>query len=125
MISSLSLFSYATALWLHSEIFDLKKNMPRLHQLLIAAVILNLALQVSIPLGFYGFAMQIEGVVFIIITPVLLFTSVAVAQKLSTVPPCCWVCCRRSMSSPRCWCSCRSMGLSRSIWRSIPSGSTR
>ncbi len=75
MISSLSLFSYATALWLHSEIFDLKKNMPRLHQLLIAAVILNLALQVSIPLGFYGFAMQIEGVVFIIITPVLLFTS--------------------------------------------------
>ncbi|MFB4109881.1 7TM-DISM domain-containing protein, partial [Klebsiella pneumoniae] len=75
MISSLSLFSYATALWLHSEIFDLKKNMPRLHQLLIAAVILNLVLQVSIPLGFYGFAMQIEGVVFIIITPVLLFTS--------------------------------------------------
>ncbi|MBN0567012.1 hypothetical protein JTM29_35975, partial [Pseudomonas aeruginosa] len=59
----------------HSEIFDLKKNMPRLHQLLIAAVILNLVLQVSIPLGFYGFAMQIEGVVFIIITPVLLFTS--------------------------------------------------
>ncbi len=49
--------------------------MPRLHQLLIAAVILNLVLQVSIPLGFYGFAMQIEGVVFIIITPVLLFTS--------------------------------------------------
>ncbi len=41
MISSLSLFSYATALWLHSEIFDLKKNMPRLHQLLIAAVVLN------------------------------------------------------------------------------------
>ncbi len=75
MISSLSLFSYATALWLHSEIFDLKKNMPRLHQLLIAAVILNPVLQVSIPLGFYGFAMQIEGVVFIIITPVLLFTS--------------------------------------------------
>ncbi|SQC40097.1 histidine kinase [Klebsiella pneumoniae] len=75
MISSLSLFSYATALWLHSEIFDLKKNMPRLHQLLIAAVVLNLVLQVSIPLGFYGFAMQIEGVVFIIITPVLLFTS--------------------------------------------------
>ncbi len=82
MISSLSLFSYATALWLHSEIFDLKKNMPRLHQLLIAAVVLNPVLQVSIPLGFYGFAMQIEGVVFIIITPVLLFTSpVAVAQK--------------------------------------------
>ncbi|HBY0419352.1 TPA: histidine kinase [Klebsiella variicola] len=75
MISSLSLFSYATALWLHSEIFDLKKNMPRLHQQLIAAVVLNLVLQVSIPLGFYGFAMQIEGVIFIIITPVLLFTS--------------------------------------------------
>ncbi|HCQ8110104.1 TPA: histidine kinase [Klebsiella quasipneumoniae] len=75
MISSLSLFSYATALWLHSEIFDLKKNMPRLYRLLIAAVVLNLLLQVSIPLGFYGLAMQIEGVIFIIITPVLLFTS--------------------------------------------------
>ncbi len=75
MISSLSLFSYATALWLHSEIFDLKKNMPRLYRLLIAAVALNLLLQVSIPLGFYGLAMQIEGVIFIIITPVLLFTS--------------------------------------------------
>lgn len=38
-------------------------------------MVLNLLLQVSIPLGFYGLAMQIEGVVFIIITPVLLFTS--------------------------------------------------
>ncbi|WMJ65571.1 hypothetical protein RBI80_28150 [Klebsiella variicola] len=111
MISSLSLFSYATALWLHSEIFDLKKNMPRLHQLLIAAVVLNLVLQVSIPLGFYGFAMQIEGVIFIIITPVLLFTSWWLwRKKPSTVTLCCWVCCRRSTSPPRCWCSCLSTG---------------
>ncbi|MCS5931230.1 hypothetical protein LNQ03_02040 [Klebsiella pneumoniae subsp. pneumoniae] len=61
MISSLSLFSYATALWLHSEIFDLKKNMPRLHRLLIAAVILNLVLQVSIPLGFTASRCRLKG----------------------------------------------------------------
>ncbi|MCS5931231.1 hypothetical protein LNQ03_02045 [Klebsiella pneumoniae subsp. pneumoniae] len=68
--------------------------------------------------------MQIEGVVFIIITPVLLFTSRWLWRKKAIDrATCCWVCCRRSMSSPRCWCSCRSMGLSRSIWRSIPSGS--
>lgn len=51
MISSLSLVSYATALWLHSEVFDLKKNMPRLHQLLLAAIGLNIVLQISIPLN--------------------------------------------------------------------------
>ncbi len=64
MISCLSLVSYATALWLHSEVFDLKKNMPRLHQLLLAAIGLNIALQISIPLGFYGRAMQIEAGIF-------------------------------------------------------------
>ena len=75
MISCLSLVSYATALWLHSEVFDLKKNMPRLHQLLLAAIGLNIALQISIPLGFYGRAMQIEAGIFFIASPVLLITS--------------------------------------------------
>lgn len=75
MISCLSLASYATALWLHSEVFDLKKNMPRLHQLLLAAIGLNIALQISIPLGFYGRAMQIEAGIFFIASPVLLITS--------------------------------------------------
>lgn len=74
-ISCLSLVSYATALWLHSEVFDLKKNMPRLHQLLLAAIGLNIALQISIPLGFYGLAMQIEAGIFFIAAPVLLITS--------------------------------------------------
>lgn len=75
MISCLSLVSYATALWLHSEVFDLKKNMLRLHQLLLAAIGLNIALQISIPLGFYGRAMQIEAGIFFIASPVLLITS--------------------------------------------------
>lgn len=75
MISCLSLVSYATALWLHSEVFDLKKNMPRQHQLLLAAIGLNIALQISIPLGFYGRAMQIEAGIFFIASPVLLITS--------------------------------------------------
>ncbi|HEC2161553.1 TPA: sensor histidine kinase [Klebsiella oxytoca] len=75
MISCLSLVSYATALWLHSEVFDLKKNMPRLHQLLLTAIGLNIALQISIPLGFYGRAMQIEAGIFFIASPVLLITS--------------------------------------------------
>ena len=75
MISCLSLVSYATALWLHSEVFDLQKNMPRLHQLLLAAIGLNIALQISIPLGFYGRAMQIEAGIFFIASPVLLITS--------------------------------------------------
>ena len=67
--------SYATALWLHSEVFDLKKNMPRLHQLLLAAIALNIVLQISIPLGFYGQAMQIEAGIFFIAAPILLITS--------------------------------------------------
>ena len=75
MISCLSLVSYATALWLHSEVFDLKKNMPRLHQLLLAAIALNIVLQISIPLGFYGQAMQIEAGIFFIAAPILLITS--------------------------------------------------
>lgn len=75
MISCLSLVSYATALWMHSEVFDLKKNMPRLHKLLLAAIGLNIALQISIPLGFYGLAMQIEAGIFFIAAPILLITS--------------------------------------------------
>ncbi|EIX9054269.1 sensor histidine kinase [Klebsiella oxytoca] len=81
MISCLSLVSYATALWLHSEVFDLKKNMPRLHQLLLAAIGLNIALQISIPLGFYGRAMQIEAGIFFIASPVLLITSWMLWQR--------------------------------------------
>jgi len=75
MISCLSLLSYATALWLHGEVFDLKKNMPRLYRLLLLAVGLNVVLQLSIPLGFYGLAMQIEAGIFLIASPVLLTTS--------------------------------------------------
>lgn len=75
MISSISLMSYATTLWLHSEFFDLKKNMPRLYRLLMAAIGLNIALQISIPLGFYGLAMQIKAGVFFIAAPILLITS--------------------------------------------------
>ncbi|SUQ57092.1 Sensor histidine kinase YycG [Raoultella terrigena] len=75
MISCLSLLSYATALWLHAEVFDLKKNMPRLYRLLLLAVGLNVVLQLSIPLGFYGLAMQIEAGIFFIASPVLLTTS--------------------------------------------------
>lgn len=75
MISCLSLLSYATALWLHGEVFDLKKNMPGLYRLLLVAVGLNVVLQLSIPLGFYGLAMQIEAGIFFIASPVLLTTS--------------------------------------------------
>ncbi len=80
MISSL-LFSYATALWLHSEIFDLKKEYAAASSATDRRGGAQPVLQVSIPLGFYGFAMQIEGVVFIIITPVAVHLPVAVAQK--------------------------------------------
>lgn len=75
MISCLSLLSYATALWLHGEVFDLKRNMPGLYRLLLVAVGLNVALQLSIPLGFYGLAMQIEAGIFFIASPILLTTS--------------------------------------------------
>lgn len=75
MISYLSLLSYATALWLHSEVFDLKNNMPRLHRLLLIAIGVNIALLASVPLGFYGLAMQIEGGMFFIAAPILLITS--------------------------------------------------
>lgn len=75
MISYLSLLSYATALWLHSEVFDLKNNMPRLHRLLLVAIGVNIVLLASVPLGFYGLAMQIEAAMFFIAAPILLITS--------------------------------------------------
>lgn len=75
MISYLSLLSYATALWLHSEVFDLKNNMPRLHQLLLVAIGVNIVLLASVPLGFYGQAMQIEAAMFFVAAPILLITS--------------------------------------------------
>ncbi|MRT49929.1 histidine kinase [Raoultella sp. RIT712] len=81
MISYLSLLSYATALWLHSEVFDLKKNMPRLHQLLLAAIAVNVVLLASVPLGFYGLAMQIEAGMFFIAAPILLLTSWALWRR--------------------------------------------
>lgn len=81
MISYLSLLSYATALWLHSEVFDLKNNMPRLHRLLVAAIGLNILLLASIPLGFYGLSMQIEAGIFFVAAPVLLVTSWALWRR--------------------------------------------
>ncbi|HCI5763806.1 sensor histidine kinase [Klebsiella quasipneumoniae] len=81
MISYLSLLSYATALWLHSEVFDLKNNLPRLYQLLLVAIVANIALMASVPLGFYGLAMQIEAGIFFIAAPVLLITSWALWRR--------------------------------------------
>lgn len=81
MISYLSLLSYATALWLHSEVFDLKNNMPRLQRILVAAIGLNMLLLASIPLDFYGLAMQIEAGIFFVAAPVLLVTSWALWRR--------------------------------------------
>ncbi|HDC4342093.1 TPA: histidine kinase [Klebsiella quasipneumoniae subsp. similipneumoniae] len=85
MVSYLSLLSYATALWLHSEVFDLKNNMPRLHQLLLAAIGLNIVLLASVPLGFYGLSMQIEVGIFFVVAPILLVTSWALWRRKAIV----------------------------------------
>lgn len=81
MISSLSLLGYATALWLHCEIFNLKKYMNRLYRFLIFIISVILLLQLSVPLDLYGMAMRLETVMFIIVSPVLIITSWMLWQR--------------------------------------------
>jgi hypothetical protein len=125
MISYLSLLSYATALWLHSEVFDLKNNMPRLQRLLLAAIGLNMS---SSPAFHWllrpGHADR--GGMFFIAAPILLITSWALWRRkaidlntllLGLLPPSTW-------PPPRWRCS-RSTASFPFITPSIPPGSTR
>jgi hypothetical protein len=74
MISYLSLLSYATALWLHSEVFDLK-TICRAAPAAARCYWRQYCASRQRSLGFYGLAMQIEAAMFFIAAPILLITS--------------------------------------------------
>lgn len=81
MVSSLSLLGYATALWLHCEIFNIKKYMSRLYRFLMIIIIVDVLLQFSVPFDFYGKAMQIETIIFALVSPLLIITSLILWRR--------------------------------------------
>ncbi|MEC6197716.1 sensor histidine kinase [Klebsiella variicola] len=81
MVSALSLLGYSTAIWLHCEIFQLKKTMRLFYKILTAAMYATILLQLSIPFGLYGKAIQIESFIFSLIAPLLIISSVILWRR--------------------------------------------
>lgn len=59
----LTLWAYASVLWLCAESLDYRTLRPRLYRFVLGVVGFNLLLQLSIPFNFYGLAMKIQGVI--------------------------------------------------------------
>ncbi|WP_433654855.1 sensor histidine kinase [Klebsiella variicola] len=83
MVSALSLLGYSTAIWLHCEIFQLKKRMRFIYKLLTGAMYVTLLLQLSVPFGMYGNAIQFESIIFSLIAPVLIISSIILWRRHS------------------------------------------
>lgn len=81
MVSALSLLGYSTAIWLHCEIFQLNKTMCLFYKILTAAMYVTILLQLSIPFGLYGKAIQIESFIFTLIAPLLIISSVILWRR--------------------------------------------
>lgn len=73
LTSILTLLAYTSLLWMCTETVNIKKNMPRIHRFIMLTVVINLLLQLSIPLDFYGLAIKIQGI--ILIPSALIFTA--------------------------------------------------
>jgi len=63
LTATLTLWAYASVLWLCAESLDYRTLRPRLYQAVLGVVGVNLVLQLSIPFNFYGSAMEIQGVI--------------------------------------------------------------
>nr|HCI8568242.1 sensor histidine kinase [Klebsiella variicola] len=83
LVSALSLLGYSSAIWLHCEIFKLKETMRSIYKFLTGAMYLTLLLQLSIPFGLYGKAIQLQSVIFIFIAPILIISSVRLWRQHS------------------------------------------
>ncbi|PXK73555.1 sensor histidine kinase [Klebsiella variicola] len=83
MVSILSLFAYTIVLWLYNDVFNLKVNMPWLNKLLVVITTFNVFIQLSIPFGFYGYAVKFEMILYTILSPVIITTAgVLLKRKL-------------------------------------------
>jgi signal transduction histidine kinase len=70
LTSILTLLGYTSLLWMCTEVLDIKRKLPILRNIFISAIILNLLLQLSIPLGFYGLAIELQGL-FLVVTAIM------------------------------------------------------
>lgn len=83
IVSALSLLGYSSAIWLHCEIFKLKETMRSLYKFLTGVLYLTLLLQLSIPFGLYGKAIQLQSVMFIFIAPIFIVSSIILWRRHS------------------------------------------
>ncbi len=76
LTSVLTLLGYTSLLWMCTEVLGINKKFPVLYRVFLSAIILNLLLQVSIPLGFYGFAIELQGILLLITAVMFLYATV-------------------------------------------------
>jgi len=76
LTSVLTLLGYTSLLWMCTEVLGINKKLPVLYRVFLSAIILNLLLQVSIPLGFYGFAIELQGILLLITAVMFLYATV-------------------------------------------------
>lgn len=70
LTSILTLLGYTSLLWMCTEVLDIRTKLPVLHKFFSFAIMSNLLLQLSIPFGFYGLAIELQGF-FLLVTAVV------------------------------------------------------
>ncbi|WP_157089348.1 sensor histidine kinase [Oceanibaculum pacificum] len=67
LTSIMTLVTYSTIFWMSAEVLNIREHSPRLYRGVMAAIGLSLLLQLSIPLGFYEFAKDMQIVICVVI----------------------------------------------------------
>ncbi len=72
----LALWAYPTLLWLFAEVLELRRHFPRVYRLTLAGIVVGLLMPLSMPLGFYGAAVEFVTLLVALTAPLILVCSV-------------------------------------------------
>lgn len=81
LTSIFTLLSYSSLLWMCTEALELKRYMPRLYAVVMTFAILTALQLLSIPLGYYGLAIKVIGIVFSVAAVALAWGAMHLRRK--------------------------------------------
>lgn len=76
-----TLVSYAFLIWVSAESLDLKKHLPKIYKIMLAAMLVILAQLSFIPLGLYGAGFEVQGAIYLCVATLFFFSFFYVWHK--------------------------------------------
>lgn len=76
-----TLVSYAFLIWVSAESLDLKKYLPKIYKIMLAAMLIILAQLSFIPFGLYGAGFEVQGAIYLCVAALFFFSFFYVWHK--------------------------------------------